>query len=56
VTESEPGSVKKVSPRGQRYDLPSSAATVGVVANYWMADRRQVDPDLMRAPGVQVST
>ena len=54
MTESKPGRVKKVPLRRQRYDLPSPAATVGIIADHGVPYRREMDPDLVRATGVQV--
>jgi hypothetical protein len=47
MAEAQPRRVEKVPPGGQRYDLPAAAATVRVIANDRMSDRRQVHANLV---------
>ena len=54
MREDQPRRVQKLSSRWKRHEPSGSAAAVRVVAHYRMADRREVDANLMRATRVQV--
>jgi hypothetical protein len=54
VPEDQPGRVQKVTSCRQVQELATSATAISVVTNDRMADRRDVHPDLVRAPGMKV--
>ncbi len=46
--------MQKMAPYRKTNQPTPSASAVYVIANDWMADRGEMYPDLMRAPGVQL--
>jgi hypothetical protein len=54
VAEDQPSRVQEVTSCRQVHQLATSATAISVVTNDRMADRRDVHPDLMRAPGMKV--
>src|SRR6185437_244313 len=54
VAKHQPRRVQEVTARWQPHQPASPAPAVGVVAHDRMADRSEVHPDLVRAPGVQM--
>ena len=50
--EAQPGSVKEMSLGWQSHQSSPAPATIGVVTDYRMADRREMNANLMGSPRV----